>query len=309
MMIEKHISALLYRYQCVMVPGFGAFIAETVSARYNETSNTFVPPKKTILFNSLLQQNDGLLANHIALEEHISFDEALGLIREQVAQWKYALDKKELIYLKNIGELVLNSDQKMIFEPVVSTNYLTSSFGLTAVNASEYGTENQPKIISLPVEKRKPRLQWLRYASVIVAAIGMYGSYSTYQEFEVYKEQKLAVEKEVQNQLEQKLQQATFVLETPKIVKEKIAEVTETALKSEKPFHIVAGAFKTEAKAQILTNQLKEKGYANAKFLSKSEHHMRHVVYNSYATQEEARKDLRLIHGKVNEDAWIYIEK
>src|SRR5690554_7354988 len=101
----------------------------------------------------------------------------------------------------------------------------------------------------------------------------MYGSYSTYQEFEVYKEQKLAVEKEVQNQLEQKLQQATFVLETPKIVKEKIAEATQADLKSEKPFHIVAGAFRTEAKAQILTDQLKEKGYVNAKFLSKSKHH------------------------------------
>ena len=309
MMIEKHISALLYRYQCVMVPGFGAFITETVSARYNETSNTFVPPRKTILFNSLLQQNDGLLANHIALEEHISFDEALGLIREQVIQWKQALDKKETVYLKNIGELSLNADQKVLFEPVGSTNYLTSSFGLTAVNSTVVSRkENTPKVIALPNEKRRPRLQWLRYASVIVAAIGMYGSYSTYQEFEVYKEQKLAVEKEVQNQLEQKLQQATFVLETPKIVKEKIAEATQADLKSEKPFHIVAGAFRTEAKAQILTDQLKEKGYVNAKFLSKSKHHMRHVVYNSYATQEEARQDLRLIHDKVNKDAWIYIE-
>src|SRR5690554_7394832 len=34
MMIEKHISALLYRYQCVMVPGFGAFITETRSEEH-----------------------------------------------------------------------------------------------------------------------------------------------------------------------------------------------------------------------------------------------------------------------------------
>lgn len=309
MMIEKHISALLYRYQCVMVPGFGAFITETVSARYNETDNTLIPPRKTILFNSLLQKNDGLLANHIALEEHISFDEALGLIREQVAKWNEHLNKKETVYLKNIGELTLNTDQKIVFEPVGSTNYLTSSFGLTTINSTVLSkTENTPKVVALSNEKRKPKLQWLRYASVIVAAIGMYGSYSTYQEFEIYKEQKLAVETEVQNQLEQKLQQATFVLETPEIVKEKIAEVTETTLGTEKPFHIVAGAFKSAAKAQILTDQLKEKGYTNAKFLSKSKYHMRHVVYNSYATQEEARQNLRVIHDKVNKDAWIYIE-
>lgn len=310
MMIEKHISALLYRYQCVTVPGFGAFITETVSARYNETSNTFAPPKKTILFNSLLQQNDGLLANHIALEEQISFNEAVVLIQDQISLWKANLNSKEIVYLKNIGELSLNSEQKIQFEPVGSTNYLTSSFGLTAVMATALTREQQPtevKVIELSTAtKNKPRLQWMRYAAAVVAAVGLYSSVSTYQEYEVYQQKKLAVEKDVQNQIEQKLQQATFVIEAPKVIKEKIAEVTQQ--QSTKSFHIVAGAFKTEAKAQILTDELKAKGYANAKYLSKSKHNMRQVVYNSYATQEEAQADLRQIHEKVNKDAWIFIE-
>lgn len=313
MMIEKHISALLYRYQCVTVPGFGAFITEAVSARYNTTTNTFIPPKKTILFNSLLKQNDGLLANHIALEEHITFHEAVAVIQEQVALWNDNLKENQAVYLKNIGELSLNAEQKIQFEPVGSTNYLTSSFGLTAVMATALQHDMQKeetKVVELPaaVQKSKPRLQWMRYAAVIAGGIGLYTSVSTYQEYEVYQDKKIAVEKEVQNQIEQKLQQATFVIEAPKMVKEKVAEVTENVTTSAKPFHIVAGAFKTETKAQILTDELKAKGYTNAKYLSKSKHNMRQVVYNSYATQEEARKDLRLIHEKVNKDAWIYIE-
>lgn len=309
MIIEKHISALLYRYQCVTVPGFGAFITETVSARYNETSNTFAPPKKTILFNSLLQQNDGLLANHIALEEQISFNEAVVLIQDQISLWKEELSNKKVVYLKNIGELSLNSEQKIQFEPVGSTNYLTSSFGLTAVMATALTREQQAetKVIELATAtKNKPRLQWMRYAAAVVSAVGLYSSVSTYQEYEVYQQKKLAVEKDVQNQIEQKLQQATFVIEAPTVIKEKIAEVT--AKTEQKPFHIVAGAFKTEAKAQILTNELKAKGYANAKYLTTSKHNMRPVVYNSYATQEEAQADLRQIHEKVNKDAWIFIE-
>lgn len=309
MIIEKHISALLYRYQCVTVPGFGAFITETVSARYNETSNTFAPPKKTILFNSLLQQNDGLLANHIALEEQISFNEAVVLIQDQISLWKEELGNKKVVYLKNIGELSLNSEQKIQFEPVGSTNYLTSSFGLTAVMATALTREQQAetKVIELATAtKNKPRLQWMRYAAAVVAAVGLYSSVSTYQEYEVYQQKKLAVEKDVQNQIEQKLQQATFVIEAPTVIKEKIAEVT--AKTEQKPFHIVAGAFKTEAKAQILTNELKAKGYVNAKYLTTSKHNMRPVVYNSYATQEEAQADLRQIHEKVNKDAWIFIE-
>lgn len=307
-MIEKHISALLYRYQCVTVPGFGAFITETVSARYNSTTNSFVPPKKTILFNSLLQQNDGLLANHIALEENITFNQAVAKINEQVAAWKTLFDKSEIVYLKNIGELSLNQEQKILFEPVGSTNYLTSSFGLTAVTANVFTQDNELNdntIITLPAAtKNKPRLQWMRYAAVLVAGLGLYSSVSTYKEYELYQEKKLAVEKDVQNQIEQKLQQATFVIDAPQTVKQKVAEVSKVT----KPFHIVAGAFKTEAKAQILTNELKAKGYANAKYLSKSKHNMRQVIYNSYATQEEAQKDLRQIHETVNKDAWIYIE-
>ena len=232
------------------------------------------------------------------------------MIQYQISLWKANLNGKEIVYLKNIGELSLNSEQKIQFEPVGSTNYLTSSFGLTAVMATALTREQQPtevKVIELATAtKNKPRLQWMRYAAAVVAAVGLYSSVSTYQEYEVYQQKKLAVEKDVQNQIEQKLQQATFVIEAPKVIKEKIAEVTQQ--QSAKSFHIVAGAFKTEAKAQILTDELKAKGYANAKYLSKSKHNMRQVVYNSYATQEEAQADLRHIHEKVNKDAWIFIE-
>ncbi len=46
MQIEKHISDLLYRYQCVTVPGFGAFLAETVSAQVTGSASSFFPPRK-----------------------------------------------------------------------------------------------------------------------------------------------------------------------------------------------------------------------------------------------------------------------
>ena len=303
MMIEKHISALLYRYQCVTIPGFGAFITETTSAKYDKTTAVFTPPKKAILFNSLLQQNDGSLANHISLQENIGFNEAVTMIKNQVTAWNVSLKDNQSVYLKNIGELSLNTEGKIQFDPVRSTNYLTSSFGLATVSA-----ENT-KVVQLPVTNSpsKPRVVWMRYAAVVVGAIGLYTSVATYQEYEVYQEQKLAVEKEVQTKVEHKLQQATFAIEAPKVVKNKFAEVVAEK-KNAKPFHIVAGAFKTEARAKVLTDQLIAKGYVNAKYLSKSKHNMRQVVYNSYATQEEAQKDLRLFHEKVNKDSWIYIE-
>jgi hypothetical protein len=83
MKIEQYISQLLYRHQCVTVPGFGAFLTEIQSAHLHENTNSFYPPKKVISFNSHLKNNDGLLANHIALVYHSnnndSFSVAEGL--------------------------------------------------------------------------------------------------------------------------------------------------------------------------------------------------------------------------------------
>lgn len=320
-MIEQHISALLYRYQCVIVPNFGAFITESISAKINELSGTIAPPKKLILFNTILKNNDGLLANHIALEEQVSFDQAMLAIEQQVNQWLLELKAGHAIYLKNIGELNFNEEGKIIFEPIGSTNYLTSSFGLSPVLAKAITKENQtlkevieepaitPKVVSIH-SKRKRRPQWIGYAAACVLGIGTLGGVYQYQmDYQNYLEQSLAVEREVQAKVQQELQQATFYIQAPQII-EKTTEVIQQATeqKIKKSYHIVAGAFRSDAKAQILADELKTKGFEHATYLKKDGPGMRNVVYNSFATAEEAQVELQKIIEDVNKDAWIFIE-
>ena len=66
MQLSPYIKDLLYRYECVIIPGFGAFLANYTSATIDADSSTFYPPGKTISFNIQLQTNDGLLANYVA---------------------------------------------------------------------------------------------------------------------------------------------------------------------------------------------------------------------------------------------------
>ena len=54
MQFDSYISDLLYRYDCVIVPEFGAFLSHTVSAEIN--GNTFYPPKK--ILSCLLYTSD-----------------------------------------------------------------------------------------------------------------------------------------------------------------------------------------------------------------------------------------------------------
>ena len=58
MQLSTYISDLLYRYECVIIPGFGAFLTRNQSAWIDEASNTFYPPSKVISFNRQLQANE-----------------------------------------------------------------------------------------------------------------------------------------------------------------------------------------------------------------------------------------------------------
>src|SRR5690606_35461086 len=97
MQLEVYISDLLYRYQCVTIPGFGAFLTQRRSAEIVEVkTHTFYPPTKVVSFNSQLRSNDGLLVNHVADSEQISYDEALKKIESQVSRWNAVLKKDEI---------------------------------------------------------------------------------------------------------------------------------------------------------------------------------------------------------------------
>ena len=132
MKLDLYISQLLYRYQCVTIPGFGAFLTEVQSAQLHEGSHSFYPPKKLVSFNAYLKNNDGLLANHIALAEKMSYEIAVTVIQNEVNSWKNKLQEQGSISIKNIGEPSLNSEKSLVFVPAEQVNYLTSSFGFSS---------------------------------------------------------------------------------------------------------------------------------------------------------------------------------
>ena len=135
MAIANYINELLYRYDCVIVPNFGGFITNKISAQIHESSHTFSPPSKRVGFNPHLTHNDGLLANYIASSEGITFDQANIKINEIVSLWNSTI-KKETLKIINVGAFSLNNKNKLIFNPSENINYLKYSFGLTSIKSS-----------------------------------------------------------------------------------------------------------------------------------------------------------------------------
>jgi len=66
MQLSQYISDLLYRYECVTIPDFGAFLSHPISARIDNATNNFYPPQKELSFNIQLKSNDGLLTSYIS---------------------------------------------------------------------------------------------------------------------------------------------------------------------------------------------------------------------------------------------------
>lgn len=309
MNIEDYIAQLLYRYQCVTVPGFGAFLTEIQSAELLDGTNTFYPPKKLISFNFYLKNNDGLLANHIAQLKKIDYETAVQEIKNEVVLWKNGLEDNQNIILKNIGTIGLNFQGNLVFDPSNQINYFTEAFGLNNFIAPKIKRNILEKEIEtaevketiLFVPNHKESKPYLKYAAFFVVGLGTIGFFGNnfYQNQKL--EQSKIVENQVQKEVQNKIQEATFFIKSP------LPNVTLSVKETEMNYHIVAGAFRNERNAQRIFEKLSNLGF-KARRIQKNNFGLFPVLFGSYPTYLEAQKALSEIHKTQSPEAWLLIK-
>lgn len=313
MKIEQYISQLLYRYQCVTVPGFGAFLTEFQSAQLDENSHSFYPPKKLISFNPFLKNNDGLLANHLAQAEKISYEIAVSAIQNEVSHWKTKIQELGRFSIKNIGEFSLNAEKNIVFVPIDQINYLTTSFGLSSFVSPVVKREVYKEIVETLEEKapiaftpeKRSSFKALKYAAIITISLGLTGAlgYKLYDNYlQQIEQQTLLVQSNVQKKINQKIQEATFFIENP------LPSVTLTVPNEKTPYHVVAGAFRLESNAENAYQSLLKLGF-KAKRLPANKHGLFPVLYGSYTSYNEAHEAMKSIKKLDNKDAWLLIQE
>jgi cell division protein FtsN/nucleoid DNA-binding protein len=159
--ISRYISDLLFEHECVVLPGLGGFITNDKSATVNRITHRFSPPSKKIVFNVHLTANDGLLINHIALEEDLSYKKARQAVDEFTEHCKQQLEEGRRLTFDKIGILYKNQEGYLVFEQDETVNYNTEAFGLRSFHspAIDRGTdEERLKKIVEPIltGRRKP---------------------------------------------------------------------------------------------------------------------------------------------------------
>lgn len=134
MNLGKTIQKLLMKHETVIVPGLGAFVSKYKSAETDGESGKMLPPSKGISFEPKVQNNDGLLAGQIVVQEQVSHFEALKKIKEECEDIIFRLDKGERVTLENMGVLFYNQNREIQFVPSGEENLLADVFGLEAIS-------------------------------------------------------------------------------------------------------------------------------------------------------------------------------
>ena len=305
--IEKYISDLLYNNDCIIIMNFGGLVCNHISAQLDEETGIISPPNKTILFNSQLKENDGLLINHISSHEKISLEKAKNEVLKFADKCKSNLKKFRSLRLEKIGLFTLSDEGNILFTQDLNVNYNINSYGFQDLINNKITRDNS-KVIeeSLKIIKTKNRLtpkRMLKAAAVLIPLLGI-SLLSITQEKNINKVYNQIAELNplsfFETKAEEKVETIIPVKEIKKEIEKPILSVTKEVI-NEKKFYIIAGAFGVEENANKLKARLNSWNYNST--IIKNNNIMR-VSYNEFTTKEDAILSLAEIR-KENPQAWI----
>ena len=318
--INNYISSLLCEHNCVIIPGFGGFVANYKSARIESSSHSVYAPKKSILFNKSLQSNDGLLVNEIAFCEGLTFKQAKKELDKYVLDLKESLKLYKKVIIQEVGTLLYTSEGNILFVQSNSHNHLLDSFGLStvqypAINRTSIQEQFEEKIKRIDKKRiTSSKKVWLKAAAVflplfMLSALGIsnkekiqttYANLSPFssstteivETSKSYNPNKFDIESPTNN-----IEQAVMSFYEAK------DNMVTTSINLDKHF-IIAGAFSSDKNAQKMIVKLKNAKFGKSKIVNQSHSGLYRVCYDGFNNYTEALSALREIR-KMNPSAWI----
>lgn len=177
--LSLHVEYLLREHDCVVLPGFGAFICDNRQAAFGADGTTLLPPGRRLAFNPLINRNDGLLATSVARREAIPFEAASRQVAERIAHLRGELQREERMIFGRLGRFMLNADGVPAFAPSELPGINGAYFGLKSIAVTPLGETKEPEntaaSANAPLHGRRRR-SWRAvraYASGIAAAVAV----------------------------------------------------------------------------------------------------------------------------------------
>lgn len=325
--ISQFIGKLLYSNDCVIIPGFGGFVAHYAPARIHPINHSFYPPSKHLLFNSKLVRDDGLLIDFISEQHALPYGEAKLEVEKFARNAFSKLADGGVLRFKNVGNIQQDQEGKILFNPDETVNYLEDAFGLPTLvsppivrktaQAPTKFIDRKPESIS---EKRRKRA-FVAYVAVIpiILVLGWYIFFGMpmptntqhsgmlgLHDSEYVDINKLSETKKPHDLPNPPLESLDFSDGGSEVIeKDEPLNLPEPILAiPPKMYYVIGGAFGVEANADKLVAVLRNKGYdAHRAGLSPSGLHI--VSYFNSEDKSEALINLGIVRREDNPSAWL----
>ncbi len=308
--LEKHISELLYQYDCVIVPNLGGFVANNISAQFNEKTGIFNPPSREIGFNKSLSYNDGLLINYIAKCEKLPYEEVQDKLLKHISILKYQLVKGETLQFANIGNLKADNLGNPYFIAEKENPFATESFGLSTFHFNTLEQEKELNDRSRHLVRKTLQSRSVRQiAASITLLLGLMfisPEIENPSQFSSFSNMIPQLETTTTNTsiIEDK---AIPVADQTTLIEEEVAsEPIEKTITPENKYFIIGGSFKYEKPALDYINKLNKRGINTAEILNSDKGRFR-VSLEAFTSKDEASMALNK-YRKNNgySSAWLF---
>jgi len=253
-----HIEYLLSVRDCVIIPGFGAFIAFRRDAYIDEESWEVIPPMREICFNASITNNDGLLASSISRRNKISYEAAVIEMNRMRDMLRGSLEADGEVSIGNVGVLTTDSGRTS-FTPYRSPQAAAMRLGLNIVRLPSAPAE---KTVRLSIQNDMPKSQYYHLrisrravrvaamiAIVILSGLSLILPYSSVPERVPAKASVIPVEIPVKKSRFKEAGKKAIPADTVK----KTSDTVGTA--KEKKYHLIVATFHSQRDADTFIAQ------------------------------------------------------
>lgn len=147
--LALHIEYLLLRHDCVILPGFGAFINARCAAHYDPFTDRWIPMTKEVRFNQAVNHDDGLVANSYARKYSLTFHEARTLLNSDIKELRYLIENDGEVSLGRLGYISAGDENTIRFSPFQTAEQTNRELGFVSVgtqlNSQEFSDNANEK--------------------------------------------------------------------------------------------------------------------------------------------------------------------
>ena len=155
-LLSKMVKELILDNDKVVLPGFGAFVAEIVPSTFSDKGYTINPPYRKLYFRSRPEE-DNMLVQFYASYNHVELPVAEKVIRDFVTELKSVLFTRKTVIFPGLGRLRATKENAVFFVADEDMDIYPDGFGLEPISLKTH--QETPQQISEAVAELKAIVQ------------------------------------------------------------------------------------------------------------------------------------------------------